>query len=51
MKYTTPYYNNELVESKDVITLSVQETVTEQENPENPNEVSYGTKAEGVLGI
>ena len=45
MKYTTPVYENNLFESKDVITLS-NVTVTETEE-----KVSGVTEAENILGM
>ena len=51
MKYTTPIYENESVETRDIIALSVEEAVKEEVNPENPNDVSYSTNGDKILGI
>lgn len=48
MKYTSPKYNNELLEAKDVITASA--LIGVEVNPENPKDASYNTVAEEVLG-
>lgn len=48
MKYTSPTYKNELIETKDVITTSL---ISESVSQTNPEEVSYGTKAEDILGM